>query len=126
MPFRTIARITAFNPGQSPPPVKTPMRIDRGTYIAAAGRMVALLGVLLAGCSGGADKPAKVPAGALRVYMSVPGRGIEARAGLAASDGAQLALADAHGRAGEHDVRLVRLDNSKPGGPTWDPAAVEA
>src|SRR4051794_27531176 len=26
MPFRTIARIAAFNPGQSPPPVSTPMR----------------------------------------------------------------------------------------------------
>ena len=26
-PFRTTARITAFNPGQSPPPVSTPIRI---------------------------------------------------------------------------------------------------
>jgi len=28
MPLRTIARITAFSPGQSPPPVKTPYRIS--------------------------------------------------------------------------------------------------
>src|SRR5881227_512696 len=27
MPFRTTARITAFRPGQSPPPVRSPMRI---------------------------------------------------------------------------------------------------
>src|SRR5688572_70428 len=27
MPLRTTARITAFRPGQSPPPVSTPMRI---------------------------------------------------------------------------------------------------
>src|SRR2546427_5028358 len=27
MPFRTIARITAFRPGASPPPVRTPMRM---------------------------------------------------------------------------------------------------
>src|SRR3954469_3211056 len=121
MPLRTMARITAFRPGQSPPPVRTPMRIDSGTYIAAAGRSVALLSVLLAGCSGGGDKQAKVPAGALTVYISVPAHGIQARAGQAAAEGAQLALADAHGRAGARELRLVRLDDSKPGGPTWDP-----
>src|SRR3954452_11182429 len=126
MPFRTIARITAFSPGQSPPPVRTPMRIEPGTYIAAAARSVAVLCLFLAGCSGGAEKEEKAPAGALTVYMSTPAQGIEARAGQAAASGAQLALADAHGRAGERDVRLVRLDNSKPEGPTWDPAAFEA
>lgn len=102
------------------------MRMQRGTYIAAAGRTAALLALLLAGCSGGGDKGEKVPAGALTVYMSVPHSGIEARAGRTAADGAQLALADAHGRAGAREVRLVRLDDSGPGRPTWDPAAVEA
>src|ERR1700722_149204 len=28
MPLRTTARITAFSPGQSPPPVSTPIRTD--------------------------------------------------------------------------------------------------
>src|SRR3954470_4446268 len=102
------------------------MRIEPGTYIAAAARSVAVLCLFLAGCSGGAEKEEKAPAGALTVYMSTPAQGIEARAGQAAASGAQLALADAHGRAGERDVRLVRLDNSKPEGPTWDPAAVAA
>src|SRR5438876_1134339 len=32
MPLRTTARMTAFNPGQSPPPVRRPMRIARPTY----------------------------------------------------------------------------------------------
>jgi hypothetical protein len=30
--LRTIARITAFNPGQSPPPVSTPIRITQAPY----------------------------------------------------------------------------------------------
>jgi branched-chain amino acid transport system substrate-binding protein len=85
-----------------------------------------LLAVLLAGCSSGGDKEEKAPPGALKVYVSVPAHGIEAAAGRATAAGAQLALADAHGRAGEREVRLVKLDDSKPEGPTWDPAAVEA
>jgi branched-chain amino acid transport system substrate-binding protein len=102
------------------------MRIEPGTYIAALARYSAVLLVLLAGCSGGASKEAKAPEGALTIYMSVPAHGIEARAGQAAATGAQLALSDAHGKAGDRDVRLIRLDDSKPEGPTWDPSAVEA
>ena len=102
------------------------MRIEPGTYIAAAARSSAVLLLLLAGCSGGGAKEAKAPEGALTVYMSVPAHGVEARAGQAAGAGAQLALSDAHGRAGERDVKLVRLDDSKPEGPTWDPSIVEA
>ena len=30
IPLRTIARITAFRPGASPPPVRTPMRMSQG------------------------------------------------------------------------------------------------
>src|SRR4051812_29349803 len=119
MPLRTIARITAFSPGQSPPPVRTPMRMKPGTYIAAATPLraaaaVAFALLLPAGCSGGGSEESKTPAGPLTVYMSVPAHGLEARAGQAATAGAQLALADAHGRAGDRDVRLVRLDSSKP------------
>jgi branched-chain amino acid transport system substrate-binding protein len=102
------------------------MRIEPGTYIAAAARSSAVLLVLLAGCSGGGSKEAKAPAGTLTVYLSVPAHGVEARAGQAAASGAQLALSDAHGRAGDREVKLVRLSDSKPDGVTWDPAAVEA
>src|SRR4029450_721635 len=31
-PLRTIARITAFRPGQSPPPVRTPIRMGESSY----------------------------------------------------------------------------------------------
>src|SRR4051794_41908648 len=98
------------------------MRIQPGTYIAAGTRLLAALGVVLAGCSGGGDKGEKAPAGALTVYMSVPVRGIEARAGQAAAAGAQLALADAHPPAGDRGGPLLRPDHAKPAHPPRDPA----
>jgi branched-chain amino acid transport system substrate-binding protein len=102
------------------------MRIESGTYIAATARMAAVLLALLAGCGGGGKKEQRAPAGALTVYLSVPRNGVEARGGEAVAAGAQLALSDAHGRAGARPVKIVPLDDSKPKGPTWDPAAVEA
>src|SRR3954466_232552 len=98
MPLRTIARITAFRPGQSPPPVRTPMRIEPGTYIARAARPAAVLLVFLAGCSGGAQAEAKPPPRPLKVYMSAPLPRFEARAGQAATAGAHLALSGARER----------------------------
>jgi branched-chain amino acid transport system substrate-binding protein len=100
------------------------MRIRPGTYIAAAARLGALGLVLLAGCGGGA-KTERAPAGALTVYVSVPRHGVEARVGETVAAGARLALADAHGRGGDREVRLVELDDSKPLALTWDPGAVE-
>src|SRR3954453_15506716 len=127
MPLRTIARITAFSPGQSPPPVSIPMRMRPGTYIAAAARPVALAAVLLAGCGGGHEATTqRTPDGPLTVYLSAPRQGVEARAGEAVAAGARQALADAHGRVAGRDVRLVQLDAAKPQGSTWDPSAVEA
>jgi branched-chain amino acid transport system substrate-binding protein len=103
------------------------MRIEPGTYIAVAARIAAavLVFALVAGC-GGDKKEERTPGGALTVYMSLPANGAEAAAGQAVAAGARLALADAHGRAGDRPVRLVQLDDSKPTGPTWDPDAVEA
>jgi branched-chain amino acid transport system substrate-binding protein len=98
-----------------------------GTYIAAAARPVALACALLAGCGGGhAATSQRTPDGPLTVYLSVPRHGVEAGAGQAVAAGARLALADARGRAGDRDVRLVQLDASKPQSSTWDPAMVEA
>src|SRR4051812_45742417 len=127
MPLRTIARITAFSPGQSPPPVSIPMRMRPGTYIAAAARPMALVALLLAGCSGGHEATSqRTPDGPLTVYLSAPRHGVEARAGQAVADGARQALADAHGRAAGRQVRLVQLDAATPQSSNWDPAAVEA
>src|SRR4051794_37174213 len=98
MPLRTIARITAFRPGQSPPPVSIPMRMKPGTYIAAVARPAALVLALLAGCGGdGAGTTQRAPDGPLTVYVSAPRHGIEATAGQAVAAGARLALDDARG-----------------------------
>jgi branched-chain amino acid transport system substrate-binding protein len=102
------------------------MRIEPGTYIAAATRPLVVLLVLLAGCSGADSKQATAPDGELTVYVSVPANGVEASAGHAVAAGAQLALADADGEAAGREIKLVRLDNSKPDSRTWDPSAVEA
>src|SRR3954454_21068932 len=127
MPLRTMARITALRPGQSPPPVRIPIRIRAGTYIAAATRLLVASLVLASGCSSaGGGTTARTPDGPLTVYLSVPGHGIDAGAAAAVASGARLALQDAHGRAGDRDLRLVQIDDSKPEGPTWDPAVVEA
>src|SRR3954471_2499951 len=107
MPLRTIARITAFSPGQSPPPVSIPMRMRPGTYIAALARPMALAAALLAGCgTGHAGTSERAPDGALTVYLSAPRQGVEARAGEAVAAGARQALADAHGKAAGREVRL--------------------
>jgi branched-chain amino acid transport system substrate-binding protein len=103
------------------------MRIRPGTYIAAAAAPVALATALLAGCGGGqAATTQRVPTGPLTVYLSSPRRGVEARAGGAVAAGARQALADAHGRAGGREIRLVQLDAASDTGSSWDPAAVEA
>lgn len=101
------------------------MRIQPGTYIAAPARLALVSLALLAGCGGGSEE--RTPRGALTVYASLPGHGVEARASEAVEAGARLALADARGRVGAHAVRLVQLDDSElAGGPTWDPDVVEA
>jgi branched-chain amino acid transport system substrate-binding protein len=89
---------------------------------------MALAAALLAGCGGGHQATVqRAPAGPLTVYLSAPRRGIEARAGEAVAAGARQALADAHGRAGGRDIRLVQLDSATPTTSSgWDPAAVEA
>ena len=92
------------------------MRIEPGTYIAAAGRLALASLAVLAGCSGPGHGTARTPAGPLTVYVSVPRHGVESSAGEAVAAGVRLALSDAQGRAGDRDVRLVQLDDSKPGG----------
>src|SRR3954468_9908749 len=134
MPLRTIARITAFSPGQSPPPVSIPMRMRPGTYIAAAARPMGLAAVLLAGCGGGREATSqRTPDGPLTVYLSVPRHGIQARAGEEVAGGAgqgaggaRRALAEARGKAGAREIRLTQLDAATPQSSSWDPAAVEA
>jgi branched-chain amino acid transport system substrate-binding protein len=103
------------------------MRMRAATYIAAATRLLVAGLVLASGCGGGGGSTtARAPDGPLTVYLSVPGHGVDAHAAAAVASGVRLALADAHGRAGDRELRLVQVDNSKPDGTTWDPAVVEA
>jgi branched-chain amino acid transport system substrate-binding protein len=109
-----------LRPGQSPPPVITPNRMRRATYIHA---LALLLCAWVAGC---ASAPAKPAGDTLTVYASMPRHGVSARMAADVAAGARLALDDAGGRAGGKRVRLVALDSDKPGEETWDPSLVEA
>src|SRR3954447_2065782 len=124
-PLRTIARATALSPGQSPPPVRTPNRMKPATYLSL---LAALCALALSACGGGghADETPRVPGHTLTVYASMPRQGASARTADAVGAGARLALADAGGRAGGKEVRLVELDSSRPDGETWDPSTVQS
>src|SRR3989442_1163291 len=125
MPLRTIARITAFRPGQSPPPVSTPMRIAFATYPGRAIALALVAVALLGGCGSG-EKDERARGATLTIYTSLPLHGVSASDADAVAAGERLALADAHGRAGGHRVRLVELDDSDPKkAGIWDPSAVE-
>src|SRR2546430_1276270 len=125
MPLRTIARITAFRPGQSPPPVSTPMRIVFATYPGRATALALVALVLLAGCGSG-DKDERARGSTLTIYTSLPLNGVSARDAEAVAAGERLALAEARGRAGGRTIRLIELDDSDPKRPgTWDPSMVE-
>src|SRR3954469_22619799 len=126
MPLRTTARITAFRPGQSPPPVRTPMRIVLGKYSARATALSLAAAVLATGC--GSEKKQDLARGStLTIYTSLPRHGVSARDADAVAAGERLALADAGGRAGGRSLRLVELDDSAPaGGVVWNAGMVEA
>lgn len=87
--------------------------------------MLTLVAALaLAGCLHDADGPrADDP---VTVYVSLPLRGSSGADGRDAADGARLALAEAGGAAGGHEVRAVFLDDTAGGGAAarWSPARV--
>jgi branched-chain amino acid transport system substrate-binding protein len=80
--------------------------------------------VALTGCLDGADAPrADDP---VTVYVSLPLRGPSGDDGRDAANGARLALADAGGTAGGHEVSAVFLDDTegRGGAARWSPARV--
>ena len=140
MPLRTTARMTALRPGQSPPPVRTPMRKVGARYRqrphAAAPTIgprcaelaVLLLGALLAaGCGGGDDDRPQVPGdGALTIYTSLPRHGDSRgrRDGRRSTASGSRSRTATGGPAGARSSSS-QLDSSKPDGQTWDPELVE-
>src|ERR671917_131062 len=129
MPLRTTARMTALSPGQSPPPVSTPMRtaekISAAVRISGLARptaiALAVLALAMSGCLGGEERSTRIEGDTVTIYSSLPWHGVSAAAARATAAGERLALEEAGGRAGDLDVPPVELDPAPPGGRAWGP-----
>jgi branched-chain amino acid transport system substrate-binding protein len=64
----------------------------------------------------------KAPSNTLTIYSSLSLRGADAANNLSVNQAEQLAVEQAHGRAGGFHIRFVMLDNSIPSTGTWDAA----
>jgi branched-chain amino acid transport system substrate-binding protein len=87
---------------------------------------LAVLTTALAACGDDADPVSHVKGDEVTVYASLPAHGEEAAAGRATERGMRRALAEAKGRAGGRDVKLVVLSSTRPGDEKWDPGTIEA
>jgi ABC-type branched-subunit amino acid transport system substrate-binding protein len=81
---------------------------------------LALLAIAAAGCGDGAVED-EARDGALTIYVSGPLHGNSGEQGRAIANGARLALADARGRAGDHEVEAVYLDDVPDRSDRWSP-----
>ncbi len=96
--------------------------------IAAAGCAAAILGVT--SCGGGGSGGEKAPSGgsakAVTIYSSYPLQGAGRAQSEAAVNGAKLAIAQAHGKAGSIKVTYKPLDDSTAQAANWTPEATSA
>lgn len=89
--------------------------------------LATLLGATGCGSEDGSSDPvAAAPGKTLTVYASLPARGPSAAAANAAELGMRRALAEADGRVGGRNLRLVVLSSTRPGEDSWDPGTIEA
>src|SRR3954451_10355505 len=121
--------MTAFRPGQSPPPLRTPTRTGR-TYCwrmprALTAFAIAAAAAGLTGC-GANPEDTRIPGHTLTIYSSLPLHGVSASTAHAVAAGESLALSEARSHAAHRRVRLVRLDATRPGGRVWEPDLVSA
>jgi branched-chain amino acid transport system substrate-binding protein len=96
----------------------------RRPFSASVFSALAVCSIVLAGCgSAGISAASRVT-----VYVSMPLRGASGVDGRDVTDAARLALAAAHGRAGDLRVRAVYLDDTAGHGPRarWSPARAGA
>ena len=75
----------------------------------------------LAGCGTKDTAGAQIRGRTLTIYTSVPLRGLSRVSGMAVVSGAQLALAQAHGRVGKYRIALKVLDDATIQRGGWDP-----
>jgi branched-chain amino acid transport system substrate-binding protein len=96
--------------------------------IAPAGGAAAILGVTSCGGggSGGEKAPSGGPAKAVTIYSSYPLQGAGRAQSEAAVNGAKLAIAQAHGKAGSIKVTYKPLDDSTAQAANWTPEATSA
>ena len=94
------------------------MRRRRPTLIL----LVAVIAVTLDGCGSSGTKNAGHRGATVDFYSSMPLSGTSSATAKAIVNGAKLALAQAHGRAGQFKVRYISLDDSTAHSGTWDPA----
>jgi branched-chain amino acid transport system substrate-binding protein len=93
---------------------------------ATAALALALAALALGGCLGGEERSSRIKGKSVVVYSSLPRSGASAPAARAVAAGERAALADAGGRAGDLEVRLVELDSADPEGSPWSPERVDA
>ena len=138
IPLRTTARITAFRPGQSPPPVSTPIRTT-GTIpalVRMARRETCRPSLILrrrrcalaaASAGGGGDEPARISGDVATVYTSVPRHGVSVSAAERGAGGraarARRARTAAPAACGSGSRELPATDERDH---PWDPALVAA
>jgi branched-chain amino acid transport system substrate-binding protein len=99
--------------------------LARRVRAAARGCAVLGAGVGIAACGGGASHGAAAPSPptgtTIDIYSSLPTDGVAGIQGALVARGIRLALAQAHGRAGQFAVRYIRLDDSSPKTGRWSP-----
>src|SRR5687767_3596132 len=122
--------MTALSPGQSPPPVSSPMRAIGATleWGPMRRRIAALLlatSLLLAACGDDDGVEESLIVGdTLTVYSSVPLRGPYAEISRDIVRAEKLALKEAGGRAGDYSVSYASLDGADPETGRWSPGRV--
>src|SRR3954451_10609973 len=101
--------MTAFRPGQSPPPLRTPTRTGR-TYCwrmtrALTAFAIAVAAAGLTGC-GANSEDTRIPGHTLTIYSSLPVHGVSASTARAVAAGENLALREAGSHAAHRRGRL--------------------
>ena len=97
--------------------------------LAAAGCLVGALAVGVGACGGDDGGGGAAPQGGgktLTIYSSMPLQGASGPQSRSVVNGMKLALEQNNGKAGEHPIKYVSLDNSTAQAGSWTPEATTA